>query len=200
MADYADLAPGCAKRVTRQNHRPRDPIWSERQLDPPVDTSPEPSSQALDDQRIVDAQVRVMVEQSRVGLAVVPILGMLLGFTFQPAVGWGPYLAWYTFLVAFFFWRARLFERFLAEQNTRPSFARAAFLTSVFLGFVVSASAPLFFHALSGQQRAFLTGILCAWCAASSTILGAYPRCYKYYVLTFVINLGAVWEIGRAHV
>ena len=49
--------------------------------------SAEPIRNRPSDDQVLQAQVRLMVEQSRTGQRVVPLVGLILGLMFQPAAG-----------------------------------------------------------------------------------------------------------------
>jgi two-component system, sensor histidine kinase len=146
-------------------------------------------------ERVLDTQIRMMVSQSKSGFRRVTVIGLLLGFVLQPAAGWGLYAFWYATVLALFTWRDMLHNRMLSNQ-VAASFEDIAHVSrqmSLLLGIAISASAPVFFPYLSDAGRAFVTAILCAWCAAAATVLGSYPPCYGRYVWAFAANVWVAW-------
>lgn len=148
-------------------------------------------------ERVLDTQIRVMVSQSKSGFRRVTVIGLLLGFVLQPAGGWGLYSLWYSVVLGLFTWRDVIHSRMLSEQSGPPldKLAKVTTQMSLLLGIVISACAPMFFPYLSDARRAFVTAILCAWCAAAATILGSYPPCYRGYVWAFAANIWLAWLV-----
>ena len=159
-------------------------------IPPAVPTRNRPS-----EDQVLQAQVRLMVEQSRTGQRVVPLVGLILGLMFQPAAGWTLYLGWFALLLALFVVRDRLLKRVQEQEAPSKSVARTVMLSTAVIGFGISVCAPLFFPYLSGSQRGLLTGILLAWVAMAAAILGTYPACYRVYLVIFVVNVTLAWVL-----
>src|SRR5438045_1683073 len=102
-----------------------------------LQTVPLPDSVSTDDQ-ILATQVRLMVEQSRAGQRAVPVTALLLGFMFQPAAGWGLYLAWLGCVLIFFVLRALLLNRAHEQAAPPRRVARTVMLSTALIGLVTS--------------------------------------------------------------
>ncbi|HEX2545479.1 MAG TPA: hybrid sensor histidine kinase/response regulator [Ramlibacter sp.] len=138
--------------------------------------------------------VAVILAQSRAGAGTALLMGGALGAIYVPAVGWGPFLAWYCVLAACMvarqFWFHRLVERDGATETTLRRIAIVAALT----GWLLTVSIPLFSSAVSLADLGVLTIIAVGWISVAVAVLAVAPRVYAVYLAAclFMVFLGWV--------
>jgi diguanylate cyclase (GGDEF)-like protein len=118
---------------------------------------------------------------------------------FVPAVGWGPFLAWYLTVVAglvarqVYFWYLFTSAQYLTDSQKSHALVRRVARICAVTGWLAGLSEALFATELGLTNIALLSTIVVAWTAMSVMVLCVHPRTYFYYVLANWISVVLGW-------
>jgi len=148
---------------------------------------------------LVRRSVALILAQTRFGRWTVLGMGAVLGVVFLPAVGWGPFLAWYALLAALVMARQAYFERRVARHGATQDTLRHIAIGSAFTGWVGTASVPLFGAHLTPADLGVLTVLAMGWVALAVTVLAVEPRVYTGYMVISMLTVFSawIWHVGR---
>ena len=142
---------------------------------------------------LVARSVALILSQSRQGAVTSLLMGGLFGFIYVPAVGWGPYLAWYLPFAALMAARQPYFHRMVNRDGATPETLHRIAAIAAFTGWLAPASVPMFSGFLEVADVGVLTILTVGWASVAVSVLAVQPRIYAVYLAACFIVVYLAW-------
>ncbi|MGE0349230.1 ATP-binding response regulator [Hydrogenophaga sp.] len=152
----------------------------------------DPHQTQLIDAQLLARSIKLVIQQSRMGMVTALVVTLALGGLFVPTAGWALYLAWACPVAAGFVLRQTWFER-LQRRAEASGVAQLTKITTVsaITGWMAIMCLPLFAPHLPLADALFLGTLLLAWVVGAVAVLGVQPRVYALYMLATLTTIFA---------
>jgi len=133
----------------------------------------------------------------RTPIGVLPA-GAFIAYVMSPHVG--PVRAWGWMAALLFIWSARaLVSGMLLRSPPAPEHAAPWIrfqIGAALLGGLAGGVAGILFYRAPELEYAYLTMVVCGWCAAGLAVSGAVPAAFYGFVILFLTPIAAAWGLS----
>jgi signal transduction histidine kinase len=142
---------------------------------------------------LIKRSVDMVLAHARAGAGTALLMGAALGFIFVPAVGWGPFLAWYLVLAACMVARQSYFRRLVERKGPTEDALHRVALVAALTSWLATLPLPLFSAHVSVPELGVLTIVTVGWVAVAVSVLAVQPRVYALYLAASLATVYLGW-------